>query len=279
MMNRNWPSTELTNEMHVIRVLAELRGKRWMCRGHSRCYGGLVPSIDRGRNLPRVEKLTLERQSIDHFRSTARFFAADGERRALTDDLVALMVLRHYRVPTRLLDWSLSPYVAAYFASCKYDADDGEIWAFDQDRYLLKGKQQWRRWKQTTIEGDRKSFQAALTAFTIKEPPDWFVCYYYNAFDGFPRQNAQDGAYSLTARFGRDHADALANLLARRSYYHRYVVPASLKPELRTFLRERHGIWEGSLFPDSAGAADCVQTGIFDAPAAPARNARRRRAR
>jgi hypothetical protein len=40
------------------------------------------------------------------------------------------------------------------------------------------------------------------------------------------------------------------------SRYHLYVVPAQLKAPLRALLRERHGIWRGSLFPDSAGAAE-----------------------
>jgi hypothetical protein len=38
---------------------------------------------------------------------------------------------------------------------------------------------------------------------------------------------------------------------------HRYVVAARLKEEkLRNYLREWHGIWAGSLYPDSAGAAN-----------------------
>jgi hypothetical protein len=86
----------------------------------------------------------LERESIDLFRSTARFFAGRGERGALVDDIVAMMVLRHYGVPTRLLDWSSSTYVAAYFAACCHDDEDGEMWSFQRSEYEKKGKQQWR---------------------------------------------------------------------------------------------------------------------------------------
>jgi len=80
--------------------------------------GWPTPSIDRDalRNLPCAEKLALERRAIDIFRSTAGFFA-DGDQPAMDDDVVVLMVLRHYGVPSRILDWSWSPVVAAYFAA------------------------------------------------------------------------------------------------------------------------------------------------------------------
>ena len=140
-MDCNWNTTTLTDEEKAFEVLADLRGKRWLCRGQSKRYDNLLPSIDRDKlqKLSRVEKLTLEHRSIDLFRSSARFFAHPGEQGALTDDIVALMVLRHHEVPTRLLDWSNSPYVAAYFAAWHHEMEDGEIWGFDEPVYEKVG--------------------------------------------------------------------------------------------------------------------------------------------
>jgi hypothetical protein len=224
-----------------------------------------MPSIDRGvlESLSRPEKLKLERQSIDLFRATARFFADQGERDALADDIGTMMILRHYGVPTRLLDWSLSPYVATYFAVESCDADDGEVWSFDEPLYEDEkkgpGPQQWKRWPETTLDGSGNGarFDAKLTAFRVDEPPDWFICGFYPR--GFPRQDAQVGAYTMTARFGRDHAEAIAALFTESTSYHLYVIRAGLKPTLRSLLRESHGIWRGSLFPDSAGAANTAK--------------------
>lgn len=260
-LESNWSSATLTTASETFDLLAELYGKRWLCRGQARPYGTLVPSIDRSPRdkLSRLEKLSLERQSIDLFRSTARFFSHPGEQGAMTDDIVALMVLRHYDVPTRLLDWSLSPYVAAYFAACGHDDSKGEIWSFDQARYKKRGEEQWKRWPETTTTGDgnQDNFKAGLTAFLKEEPPDWFICGFYDT--GFHRQDAQRGAYSCTAQFGRDHAESIARLLGDVNSHHRYVVPGDIKAELRTLLRKRHGIWRGSLFPDSAGAAETAK--------------------
>jgi len=265
-MSDDWKCTRLTSTTAVLNVLTKLRGKRWLCRGQSRCYDdGLLPSIDRGprKSLTRLEKLKLERQSIDLFRSTAKFFATAGEQGALADDIIALMVLQHYDVPTRLLDWSMSPWVAAYFAVRHDDTKDGSIWSFDEPRYEQKGKTQWERWPQTTTDGsgDGDKFDAKLTAFSAQDPPDWIICGFYNA--GFPRQNAQEGVYTMTARFGRDHSRVIAGLLKEPSCYHRYIIDAEIKAELLTVLREKHNIWRGALYPDSAGAAGTVGEHLF----------------
>jgi hypothetical protein len=139
--------------------------------------------------------------------------------------------------------------VAAYFATGNCDTDNGEIWAFDEPLYEKVAAKQWDPW-----EGK----WPVWTAFSLDEPTDWFVCNFYDN-PGLPRQNAQQGAYTMTARFGTDHAAAIAQLFVDYpDHYHLYIVPAGLKKSLRQVLREAHGIWRGSLFPDSAGAAGTV---------------------
>jgi hypothetical protein len=132
-----WKTTPLDSENDIFDLLTELRAKRWLGRGQSKPYGNLMPTIDRPPfdNVPRREKLILERQSIDIFRSTARFFSDAGERNAVSSDIGALMVLRHYGVRTRLLDWSSRPEVAAYFAvdDEANDAVHGELWDLTND--------------------------------------------------------------------------------------------------------------------------------------------------
>jgi hypothetical protein len=177
----------------------------------------------------------------------------------LIDDIVAMIVLRHYNVPSRILDWSRSPWVAAYFATKGHDDENGEIWTFDEPMYERKGVKQWIRWPETTFDGSGKSdkFKPELTAFALDSPPDWFICQFYG--QGFHRHNAQQSAYSMTARFGCNHAESIAKLLEDPKHFRRFVIGASLKPRLREMLREEHGIWRGSLNPDSAGAAETAR--------------------
>jgi hypothetical protein len=145
--------------------------------------------------------------------------------------------------------------VAAYFSVSGHDRRDGDFWAFSYRDYVTEGSKQWDTWKETTTDGsgDPNKFAASLTAFTIKQPPPWIIIMFYPG--GFPRQNAQRGAYTVTARFNLDHGQALRRLLRIHDRYHRYVIPHGLKAGLRALLREEHGLWQGSLFPDTAGAA------------------------
>jgi hypothetical protein len=261
-----WATTTLASVDRVVEELADLSLKRWIHRGEARTYDALVPSIDReGRaGLTRIEKLALEQRSIQTFRESARFFNF-GEEQALQDPIVALMVLRHHGVPTRLLDWSGSPYVAAYFAtdhSQENEAKDGQIWSFDEALYEIRGRVQWTDHPETTWDGsgDPARFEAGVTAFARADPPDWFICAFYG--QSFPRQHAQQGAYSMTSRFDRDHADAIYSLVGHDACK-RFVVPASVKSAIRQILRDDHGIWRGSLFPDSAGAAETARA-VFE---------------
>jgi hypothetical protein len=262
LVSSNWTTINIVDASQAEDELAILAGSRWLCRGQDEDYGALIPSIDRGglKNLPRLAKLRLERQSIDLFRLTANYLGP-GEEPALVDDNVALAVLRHYGVPTRLLDWSISPHVAAYFAACGPAGKSGEVWAFDQHLYEERGRKQWVTHPETTLEGDGETFVAGLTAFSDKAPYDWFCCMFYPS--GFVRQNRQKGLYSITRKFGIDHASAIAQLLGGRANLRRYIVKPTVKRALLKNLRENHGIWRGSLFPDSMGAAETVQRDVF----------------
>lgn len=250
-----WRTRTLRTVAEVERVLAKLPRGGWLYRGQAKDYGSLLPSIDRPPvpKMNRRDKLLLERHSIETYRSCAQSFGP-GEEAARKDDRIALMVLRHNGVPTRLLDWTGSPYVAAYFAAATHDGSPGEFWAFDSRRYKARGEQQWRDQRETTWDGsgDPEKWEPA-TAFRDSYTADWFICMFYPP--GFPRQAAQDGYYTMTAQFGTDHANSIARLVDSAAR-ERYVITPPLKKRLRQILRDNYGVWRGSLFPDSAGAAE-----------------------
>jgi hypothetical protein len=216
--------------------------------------------------MDRAVKLFLERRSIEAFRQNTRHLRNESERLTMTDPHMALMVLRHYNVPTRILDWSRSPYIAAFFVANTAETHDAEVWAFDEPLYGAEGLKQWDVGPPVTRNGEFD------TQYSMFMPDlggiDWFIRAFYFP-DTFPRQHAQHGAFSPTAQFEVDHARHIPRLLQCPDRGLRYVIPASLKAAFRTHLRVTEGVETKTLLPDSGDHAQAnavaAAAGIFGA--------------
>lgn len=72
----------------------------------------------------------------------------------------------------------------------------------------------------------------------------------------------------MTARSEDPHDQAIARLLGPSARM-RYLINPTIKIEVIEMLRHDYGIWEGSLFPDSAGAARTAKKVFGDLPRTP----------
>jgi len=105
-------------------------------RGHGREYK-LLPTI--GRNGESAEKIKqIEESVLQMFkfeiseRELEKFLIPIANTTsAVNQDWLKLFQLQHLGLPTRLIDWTISPEVACAFATDPKDWDyDGELWVF-----------------------------------------------------------------------------------------------------------------------------------------------------
>lgn len=138
------PWRELTPEDldDLYRILNSVSDTQlFVFRGHAnKAWPHLVTSLHRAleNGATPVEQAKLEADSIAAFRRHGRSLLHNSELAYFDRILDGVTLMQHYGAPTRLLDWTLSPWVAAYFVvSEQASADqDGVIWAFNQARLV-----------------------------------------------------------------------------------------------------------------------------------------------
>jgi FRG domain len=151
------PLTEYVRQLD-LRSWSEFKSKvgsfqlEWIYRGQARASWTLASSLERSPSLLELDP-EIETRFIAEYRKAIRSFKDCSEVPETTLEWLAL--LQHHGTPTRLIDCSLSPYVAAYFAFQEEHNDQAEpvaIWCVNRIRfyqaalYYLQDKFETAKW-------------------------------------------------------------------------------------------------------------------------------------
>jgi len=245
----------------LIRQVNELPNN-FIYRGQADSAWPLKSSLERvigaGWSAEKAQKF--EDYALQQFRS--KFHLYDRENSHPVSKLAWLSVMQHYGVPTRLLDFTESPYIALYFALESYTHHLGRdiAWfALDYSTILLKSIEYiqtkdsgFKETRSTVFDRRDEVFDTVVDRFAydiawIAEPQ------VLNA-----RLDRQGGSFLLSGNRSLQIEAVLALPLYDGVSLRKLVIPATLVPGIFALLRKMN-ITSKSLYGDLEGLARSIR--------------------
>jgi FRG domain len=236
--------------------------ERWIFRGHSQCDWLLESTLDRASKEGNRHRCAI--YALQAFRRRAHHFLANVP--AFEDRFEWLALMQHHGAPTRLLDWTKSPFVALFFAleAASKDAS-AALWALDRVWCKTAAIDKIRR---CAISDHYKSLAYTADLWNPAIFGDVFMSdalYIIAPVEPFrmnERLTVQQGVFSVPANLYGTLADNLLGLGdGLRSRLHKIEISAGLR--IPALLRlHRMNINQATLFPGLDGFARSLRNNI-----------------
>jgi hypothetical protein len=247
---------QLINQFYWLSNLSPDHTKvTFLYRGQANASWSLRSSLSRmlfRQGIDELRGLSLEQRAVGIFKSQAHLHIGNLDRPLFGDQLLFWWpLMQHHRAPTRLVDWTESPYVGAYFAAEDHWDSDGVIWVI-LARDLMDGAML----KFPTLKDDE---HAEFLSACLKPGAPECV----NVIRPDPLSNrmvAQQGWFTLCSNILADQAQAIPDGIEsdRRQNLLKIVIPKRLKPEILLRLRMMN-ITASSLFPGVDGLGRSIE--------------------
>jgi hypothetical protein len=221
-------------------------GLRCWYRGHSKASYALQPSAHRRFTEEH------ERNLIHEFRARAALRHTSVPPRS--DWAAWLALAQHYGLPTRLLDWSFSPLIAAYFAVTGRDPDEQQpatIWAL-----LPSELNRHFGYEPYLYAIDAKTLEELINPAFAKKYTSPEKVGAAMAVEADPRMQVQQGAFTVHGL-----REPLSEVRGSGSWLFRADIPAEDVGRLRHELRIL-SIREDAVFPDLSALASHLTSEI-----------------
>ena len=129
------PQTEVSDWDEFVQIVhggesASLLDSPYLFRGQPEDLP-LQPSLARYAvrcSLPGRQARAIEKEALKEFKLQAHLYLPAAMIAKAKDLPGWWALMQHHGVPTRLLDWTASPYVAAYFAVAESPDQPGVVW-------------------------------------------------------------------------------------------------------------------------------------------------------
>jgi hypothetical protein len=231
-------------------------------RGQGDAAWPLQASFNRlSHGVAEQDALGIEMRAIMTFRSEAHLHLPPSvlppspfKFEALDTYVEWLMLMQHYGAPTRLLDWSVSPYVAAYFAVTEQPASDAVIWHFDQAPVARAMLQHYGR------PVDQFMDYCELASADIRGTTAPLVVYTAVKKMRTAREIAQQGYFTFTNRIAASQQDAIP-AACQGGPFGRIIIAANIKAQLAARLTMMN-LTAAALFPGVDGICRAIHQSV-----------------
>ncbi|MFC1994340.1 FRG domain-containing protein [Chloroflexota bacterium] len=144
----------------------------WIFRGHKKDSWELQHRFERACDRLNVfggDRTRVESNMIREFKRRLHHYTTNTPARDATDEWLALM--QHHGTPTRLLDFTYSPYVATYFAFEYAEAESNvAIWAINNGWFSEQLKHREIKDKYTAYRSLREEYGSFNDIFMRPKP-------------------------------------------------------------------------------------------------------------
>lgn len=155
-----WKVVEIKSWKDFIENIELIKNKSMVYRGECDTDYKLESSLKReislfektkrGRESIEQMMIRYENTFIEKFKSESHLYSTSNMEYDSWSKIDLLSILQHFGAPTRLLDWSYSPYIAAYFSVNDKLEKDSILYAIDMSSIQEVNK--------SKIEGYKKDF-------------------------------------------------------------------------------------------------------------------------
>ncbi len=246
-------------------VLAET-GIQFAFRGEADHKWRLTPTLlRRAPYKASRDLLVAEREAMRAFMAQAHLHLSSEhlpEKGEPEFELEWWALMQHFGAPTRLLDWTLSPFVAAYFAVEQLPESDGVVSVVNASAVQMGLNDNFRKFGAGVVDVRPRMFQA--------DAPDLGVFFWDQDRRRSARSVAQQGLLSVTSNVANQHGKIfdIATKLTQPPTYdmlrsrgmspaERWIFPASIKAHILSNLRSAN-IAAHSIFPGLDGVGRSV---------------------
>lgn len=232
---------------------------RYLFRGQSDARWPLLDSLSRLLQVlsPVSSPVRAEMHALRLFSSQAHLFLDPASLPSAKGTLGWWALMQHFGCPTRLLDWTKSPFVATYFAVSNHLDEDGVVWAFDSG---LVGQFD----SGPRMKAIRKKLAEPEHAEVFDHDFGERFIHPFSLGREHIRSVAQQGAFTFCNPLRTDHGDLIDECLydVYSGSYKKFIIGSELKLEALQHLI-RMNITAATLFPGLDGLGRSIRESLL----------------